>query len=774
MDRAGNASSLTNMLALQRTVGNRIASSLMHRDTPRPGGDSGSPLDGAVRSAMESRFAHDLSSVRIHSGKDDQRRAMAEDAAAFTTGADIYFGPQRYKPRERAGQQLIAHELVHVLQQSRGDGVPRISSPSALEHEAASLARTHTDPGRPGVQGGTRFGTLQTDKAGENDLHFRGQRGERGIGVFYVKNWESLSKAERADILAWCREVDFYYSRGVARVKPSKSARAQGRSATALARKSPAMNLPKGVHAGHTPDKSGGGHPLGPLTGLPGQFNMSIGGQLQRYKRGFIFTGLSLYDHDTGKWLHHSLALEHEPPPTTPGPPKRPRHSARQRRRNVGRKQTGRQATQQRAGGPAQGAPAARQVRAKRSKQGGQTSADATHRKSRQEQQAAAARARRVRRATTTRANQANQQQGKAAPTQQPPLVPPKPPVGKATKQTPPPSPKVAPAPDTSTAPPPHTPPKVTIDEPQPPALKVNAKAVLRKAPKMAAFGRQVVGNLKGAAAGMAIDLITSWIKSKGAQLQIERGVQDQMKALEPRFEELLATSPKQIHAKVRVTMWTVTTEKLTQQGVEEREGFPNVLVSVALVTEPVEAVTETPVPEQYWGGSIQWSYATYSFLLLDVEKERRRQEVEREDEKLRENLRKLAAREKKRASKKKKKPVEEWRPPPPGSATGWFAPAPQTTPLLPYPGGVAPENKEAEGLVGARKLATKLLARAKKMAREGDTPEQREDFKLKVDVWLGGVERMMREFSDQRVVGDLRNLYYEFKERLASTMGTL
>jgi len=64
-------------------------------------------------------------------------------AAAYTLGQDIHFGPGRFQPETAEGQRLIAHELVHTVQQrdapaSDADGL-RIAG-DASEREAAALA----------------------------------------------------------------------------------------------------------------------------------------------------------------------------------------------------------------------------------------------------------------------------------------------------------------------------------------------------------------------------------------------------------------------------------------------------------------------------------------------------------------------------------------------------------------------------------------------------------------------------------------------------------
>lgn len=79
----------------------------------------GQPLPGGVRSFFESRFDRDFGDVRVHTGSDADRLAQSLNARAFTTGSDVFFAGGEYRPRTAAGQQLLAHELTHVVQQTR-------------------------------------------------------------------------------------------------------------------------------------------------------------------------------------------------------------------------------------------------------------------------------------------------------------------------------------------------------------------------------------------------------------------------------------------------------------------------------------------------------------------------------------------------------------------------------------------------------------------------------------------------------------------------------
>lgn len=95
-----------------------------------------------VKQKMEAAFQTDFSDVRIHQGNE----AREVGALAYTKGTDIHFAPGQYQPETDAGQQLLGHELAHVIQQKEGrvkpttsvKGVPVNDDPS-LEQEADQL-----------------------------------------------------------------------------------------------------------------------------------------------------------------------------------------------------------------------------------------------------------------------------------------------------------------------------------------------------------------------------------------------------------------------------------------------------------------------------------------------------------------------------------------------------------------------------------------------------------------------------------------------------------
>jgi hypothetical protein len=89
---------------------------------------------------MEHCFGHDLSDVRVHTGRDAALAAHAMGAAAFACGSHIGFAHSRYDPSSGLGRALIAHELAHVVQQAGGGATGTGRGSESLEAEADAAA----------------------------------------------------------------------------------------------------------------------------------------------------------------------------------------------------------------------------------------------------------------------------------------------------------------------------------------------------------------------------------------------------------------------------------------------------------------------------------------------------------------------------------------------------------------------------------------------------------------------------------------------------------
>jgi hypothetical protein len=81
---------------------------------------SGQALAPDLQAKMGQAMGADFSNVRVHTDTQSDHLNRSIQAKAFTTGQDIFFRQGAYQPGNRGGQELIAHELTHVVQQGGG------------------------------------------------------------------------------------------------------------------------------------------------------------------------------------------------------------------------------------------------------------------------------------------------------------------------------------------------------------------------------------------------------------------------------------------------------------------------------------------------------------------------------------------------------------------------------------------------------------------------------------------------------------------------------
>jgi hypothetical protein len=108
----------------------------------------GQPLPEKTRRFFELRFGADFSDVRLHTDSTVAGLANSINAKAFTIGKNIVFGSGQYIPGTYSSSNIIAHELSHVIQQSRmvhnqnqQNIIYRKSSSDKDEKEAITEAR---------------------------------------------------------------------------------------------------------------------------------------------------------------------------------------------------------------------------------------------------------------------------------------------------------------------------------------------------------------------------------------------------------------------------------------------------------------------------------------------------------------------------------------------------------------------------------------------------------------------------------------------------------
>ncbi len=98
----------------------------------------GAALPSKVAKSMGESLGADFSGVRIHTDARAASLANRFAAKAFTVGSEVFFSKGSYRPDSPEGRKLLAHELVHVVQQggagrktSSGAGARNVSRSAA-------------------------------------------------------------------------------------------------------------------------------------------------------------------------------------------------------------------------------------------------------------------------------------------------------------------------------------------------------------------------------------------------------------------------------------------------------------------------------------------------------------------------------------------------------------------------------------------------------------------------------------------------------------------
>lgn len=112
-----------------------VATKLAVSPSATEAGGGGRPLDARTLAYFEPRLGADLGGVRVHDDAAAAAEAASRDAHGYTRGADIVFGAGRHSPGTPQGARLLAHELVHVVQQ-RSPAVTATGLP-LIQREAA-------------------------------------------------------------------------------------------------------------------------------------------------------------------------------------------------------------------------------------------------------------------------------------------------------------------------------------------------------------------------------------------------------------------------------------------------------------------------------------------------------------------------------------------------------------------------------------------------------------------------------------------------------------
>ncbi|CAD5959525.1 hypothetical protein NO976_03165 [Planktothrix agardhii] len=100
----------------------------------------GSPLDAGLQRKMGKAMGADFSGVKVHTDSQSDKLNRSLSSRAFATGPNLFFKQGEYNPGSKTGQELIAHELTHVVQQNGGSIKRKLDKESQPNNNSVSIS----------------------------------------------------------------------------------------------------------------------------------------------------------------------------------------------------------------------------------------------------------------------------------------------------------------------------------------------------------------------------------------------------------------------------------------------------------------------------------------------------------------------------------------------------------------------------------------------------------------------------------------------------------
>jgi hypothetical protein len=118
---------------------------------------SGQSLAPELQQSMGQTMGADFSGVKVHTDSRSNQLNQSIQAKAFTTGQDVFFSQGEYNPGSKGGQELIAHELTHVVQQTgankrkQNDSISTQAKTGGLQKRGIFWGATQSDSHNQGT-----------------------------------------------------------------------------------------------------------------------------------------------------------------------------------------------------------------------------------------------------------------------------------------------------------------------------------------------------------------------------------------------------------------------------------------------------------------------------------------------------------------------------------------------------------------------------------------------------------------------------------------------
>jgi hypothetical protein len=225
----------------------------------------GRPLPESTRSFFESRLSRDFSDVRVHTGSRADEAARSIDAEAFTHGTNVVFRNGRYDPETTRGRRLIAHELIHVVQQGAADPRRDADGPATRSPVSASgttadvLPQTAESSERSAAGESDRAAAARDDGAGGVVETLRTERAAYRRTLKLVESFVESSRAIESSI----QRSSPNFAQALSQVEGAYStilkARDEYRKAVIAAGSRPSVEIPAAGSANETSQGGSGG-----------------------------------------------------------------------------------------------------------------------------------------------------------------------------------------------------------------------------------------------------------------------------------------------------------------------------------------------------------------------------------------------------------------------------------------------------------------------------------------------------------------------------------
>jgi hypothetical protein len=117
-------------------------------------------LNMKLQTKMQNSFGTSFQDVNIHQ---NDNSASQMGALAYTQGNNVHFAPGQFNPNTQGGQELLGHELTHVVQQRQGRVQPTKQGKGLSINDNPSLENEADTMGKKAANG------QQTDVAGKGN-----------------------------------------------------------------------------------------------------------------------------------------------------------------------------------------------------------------------------------------------------------------------------------------------------------------------------------------------------------------------------------------------------------------------------------------------------------------------------------------------------------------------------------------------------------------------------------------------------------------------------